>query len=451
LFVRRSNYQNIRLKNKNSSYILRENIPIAVIGFSYETADVIIREKGSFNESRQNKVIYMLSKDFNARGSIIVSTCNRTEIYVCGRKVIKYMDDICLKLDKITKSNIFSDRTITYILTGRQAIQHFFRVITSLDSQIVGEPQITGQVKNAYEKSRKMSNTDILLNRMYNFGMQTEKKVRSKTKLTEGAISVCYAGVDLAREKFGNLINAKVLIIGAGETAQLAAEHFSKQRVSKLFITNRTFKKAENIAKKHKGNAIKWQNIAEAIGMSDIIISSTSSNTYVIDFPMIEKAVILNNKKSLLLIDLAMPRDIQPSVAKINGVNLFNLDSLKEIVENNIEKRKKEIPKAEKIVDKFVEEYIEWYNTLPVIKTITQLSKYFEEIRELEFKRLKNRFSKVNLEAAEYLSKSLMKKFLHQHIISLRRNSKNPDKRKQHIDLVDEIYRLNGNGVNENK
>ncbi len=427
----------------------RENIPIAVVGFNHLTADVKIREKGAFNEGQQTRIMKLLSKDFNTRGALILSTCNRTEIYICGRKAIKYISKIRQRLDKINPTDIFCDENITYTYTGKKAIHHFFRVITSLDSQIIGESQITGQVKDAYEKSRSLAFTDILINRLYNFGMQTEKQVRSKTYLSEGAISISFAGVELARKIFGNLRQTNVLLIGTGDTAELAAEHFSSHGASQVFVVNRTFKNAKKLAEKFGGTAISWENLNETLLQTNIIISATSSDDYVLDYKTLESAAKLRDYKSLFLIDLAIPRDIDPAVSDIDGVFLYNLDSLQDTVQKNIELRKKEIPKAEKIVDKYVSEYIAWYNTLPVVKTITQLSQYFEEIRDQEFKRLKNRFSKESLAEAEYLSKSLMKKFLHHHIMSLRRNSPDPERRKQHIDLVDEIYRLNGSTINE--
>jgi glutamyl-tRNA reductase len=427
----------------------RENIPLAVIGFNHLTADVQIREKAAFNENQQLRIMKLLSKDFNTRGSLILSTCNRTEIYVCGRKAIKFVYEICQMLDIINKTNTFCNEDITYIYTGKKAIHHFFRVITSLDSQIIGESQITGQVKTAYEKSRLLSYTDILINRMYNFGMQTEKHVRSKTYLSEGAVSISFAGVELARKIFGNLQKTKVVLIGAGDTAELAAEHFTSRDISQIYVVNRTYKNAEKVAKKFNGKAVEWSNLTEAIYQANIIITATSSDEYILNYPILEAAAKQREYKSIFLIDLAIPRDVDPSVSDIDGVFLYNLDSLQDIVNNNIKLREKEIPKAEKIVNKYVSEYIEWYNTLPVIKTITQLSQYFEEIREQEFERLKGRFSKENLEEAEYLSKSLMKKFLHHHIVSLRKSSTNPQRQKQHIDLVDEIYRLNGSTVNE--
>ena len=204
----------------------QENIPIAIVGLNHKTANVDIREKATFSDVQQTSLIHQLSEKFNTRGTLVLSTCNRTEIYLCGRKAIKYISELCAFLDKTKKENIFSNKETTYVYTGRKAIQHFFRVITSLDSQIIGEPQITGQVKNAYEKSHQLNYTDVLINKMYNFGMQVEKQVRNNTYLADGAVSVSFAGVELARKIFGNLRKSTVLLIGAGETAELVALNF---------------------------------------------------------------------------------------------------------------------------------------------------------------------------------------------------------------------------------
>ena len=429
----------------------QENIPIAIVGLNHKTANVDIREKATFSEDQQSSLILQLSKRFNIRGALVLSTCNRTEIYLCGRKVIKYISDLCTFLDKTKKENIFSNKETTYIYTGRKAIHHFFRVITSLDSQIVGEPQITGQVKDAYEKSRQLNHTDVLINKMFNFGMQVEKQVRTNTYLGDGAVSVSFAGVELARKIFGSLHNSTILLIGAGETAELAALNFVDREVSKILVANRTIKNARRIAKKVNGEALQLEDLAQAIEQADIIITAVSSDEFVLKKLNLEQIAKKRDFRSLFLIDLAIPRNIDPTVAEIDGIFLYNLDDLQDIVKSNIERRKNEIPKAEKIVENHLNEYIDWYNTLPVIKTITKLSQYLEEIRKQEFERLKNRFPKESLEEAEYLSKSLMKKFLHHHIISLRKSSNDPNRRKQHIDLVDEIYQLNGSELKNDK
>lgn len=427
------------------------NIPITVVGFNHYSAGVEIRERTTFSENQKSTIIRRLSKKYNTRGAMILSTCNRTEIYVSGRKATKYILDICNWLDTKIKENIFCNEDIVYIFKGRKAIHHFFRVITSLDSQMIGEPQITGQVKDAYEKSRSLGHTDILLNKMYNFGMQVEKQVRSKTYLTDGAVSVSFAGVEMARKIFGNFKNTTVLLIGAGETAELVALHFASREVSRMLVANRTYKKAHRLAAKFQGESLHIERLDQALDQVDIVITATSSDKYIVDRQLLERVARQRDYKPIFFIDLAIPRDIDPSASDIDGVFLYNLDSLQEVVQKNIEQRKKEIPKAEKIVENHVAEYINWYNTLPVVKTITQLSRYFEEIRQQEFERLKNRFPKDSQDEAEYLSKSLMKKFLHHHIMTLRRSREDPDRQKQHIDLVGEIYRLNESEADNDK
>jgi glutamyl-tRNA reductase len=427
------------------------NIPIVVIGFNHQTANVQIREKATFTNKQQNRIIEQFSKKYNTRGVIMLSTCNRTEIYLCGRRAIKYLSDIRTWLDSIVNEPIFCNDKIVYIYKGGIAVHHFFRVISSLDSQMIGEPQITGQVKDAYEHSHHLKHTDVLINKMYQFGMEVEKEVRSKTYLADGAVSVSFAAVELARKIFGNLQNTAVLLIGAGETAELAAQHFAARQALRILVINRTYKNACQVAAKFQGEAIKFEKLAQAVEQADIVISATSSDQALLDKDLLQNVAKQRNYKPLFLIDLAIPRNIEPSVSEIDGVFLYNLDNLEEVVHQNIEQRRKEIPKAEKIVNQHVSKYLNWYNTLPVVKTIKQLSSFFEEIREQEFNRLKNRFSEKNREEAEYLSKSLMKKFLHHHIISLRKNHQDPQRQKLHIDLVGEIYKLNESESEDDK
>jgi glutamyl-tRNA reductase len=278
---------------------------------------------------------------------------------------------------------------------------------------------------------------------MYNFGMQVEKQVRSKTYLADGAVSISSAAVELARKIYGNLQHTTVLLIGAGETAKLAALSFVKRDVSKIIVVNRTYKNACHLAAEFQGEAIQMKHLQQAIHKADIVITATSSDRFIVNKQDLEKVAKHRDYKPIFLIDLAIPRDVDPDVTDIDGVFLYNLDALQEIVQKNIEQRKTEIPKAERIVEDHVHKYIKWYKTLPMVKTITQLSKYFEEIREREFERLKSRFPENSLGEVENLSRSLMKKLLHHHIMTLRRSNGDPLRLKQHIDLVGEIYPLN--------
>lgn len=421
-----------------------ENVPITVVGLNHVSAAVCLREKAAFNDAQQATIFRQLSTEYNARGAIILSTCNRTEIYLSGRKAAKYIDDVCHWLDSLIRARIFTNPETVYIYKGRQAVTQFFRVIAGLDSQIVGEPQITGQVKNAYERSRRINCTDLLLNKMYHAGMQAEKKVRNQTFLGEGAVSVSFAAVELARKIFTGLEKRTVLLIGAGETAQLAACHFFKQGITRMIILNRTGEKARKLAQRFAGRALPLQKLPQALLQADIVLAATSSDNFILDKSCLEELARKRNYRPLSLIDLAMPRDIDPAVRDIDGIFLYDLDDLQEVVEANLQQRRKEIPRAETIINGCVDDFLNWYGSLPVVQTITQLSGYLEEIRQKEFNRLKNRFPKEYRAEAEYLSRSLMKKFLHHHIVTLRNNTNDPLRQKLHMELVDEIYKLNG-------
>jgi glutamyl-tRNA reductase len=427
------------------------NIPLSVVGLSHHTSGVDIREKASLNDDEFEALIQKFSNAYEACGIMILSTCNRTEIYVSGNEAVQDISTICRWLDNLKAQKVFCNTPYTYTYTGLQAIQHFFRVISSLDSQLVGEPQITGQVKEAYEKSLDLNATNILINKMYNFGMQEERQVRGKTYLTDGAVSVSFAGVELARKIFGNLINTTVLLIGAGETAELAATHFIKRDAGNILVVNRTFKKAQILAEKFDGKPFEISDLPAALDQADIVISATSSKDYVVTEKMIKEVSKKRDYKPVFLIDLAIPRDVDPAAKNIDGVFLFNLDSLQEIVNANLERRQDEIPKAEKIINHYLTEYNKWFHALPVTDTITQLNRCFEEIREKEFERLKRRFPEDSRAEVEYLTKSLMKKFLHQHIRTLRHSNLDHSRQKQHIDLVSEIYQLNGSSLENDR
>ncbi len=430
----------------NDSY--QRNIPLAVFGLNHRTAGVEIREKASLGDEECKSLIQQFTAKYEACGIMILSTCNRTELYIGGKEASSQLSLLCEQVDEFIKQKIFCNEDVTYIYYDKQAVHHFFRVISGLDSQMIGETQITGQVKDAYEKALALNSTDLFINKMYHFGMQAEKQVRSNTYLTDGAASVSFAGVELARKIFNHLQKNIILLIGAGETAELAAMHFLKRDVSKILVVNRTYAKAETLAKKFSGEAVPIEDLNTALYRSDIVISATSSKDYVVGIEMLKDVTKKRDHKPIFLIDLAIPRDIDPASRKLDGVYLYDLDSLQDIVDNNIKKRKAEIPKAEKIIQHHVDAYMQWYKDLPVTDTITKLSSFFEEIREKEYQRLKKRFPEENQAEVEYLTKSLMKKFLHQHIKTLRENNNNQHRRKQYIDLMSEIYLKNGS---ENK
>ncbi len=417
-------------------------IPIALIGISHKTASVEIREHVALSEDEQKTVVKEIPVKFNLDGCLVVSTCNRTEIYISGENSAEQLPGICRWLDSIKKCRYYSDTNVTYRMKGQDTVKHFFKVISGLDSQIVGEPQITGQVKDSYNIAHDFRTTDTIINKMFNFGLQAEKKVRSNTFLSDGAVSVSFAGVELARKIFNNLADKSVLLIGAGETAELAAVHFREKGVKDIFIANRTYEKAENLAQRLGGRAFKLSELDVVLRQADIVISATSSEDYVVTKNMMIPIRRERYGRPVFLIDLAIPRDIDPAADMIDDVYLYNLDDLNEIVQMNLEKRKQEIPKAMKIVDELFEDFHKWFSSHSVSSIIRRLTKHFDQLRMKELHRLRNRLPENGFEEIEYLTKSIMNKLMHQHIKSLKKSVSDPDSYQQHVEFIVNLYEL---------
>ena len=338
------------------------HIALGVLGISHKTASVEIRELVSLNEEEQKGIIKKITEDFDVngievQGILILSTCNRTEFYISAEKPDIILPAIKQMLATYKKCPYYTDGTITYEKFGSEAVRHFYNVICGIDSQIVGEMQITGQVKDCYNFAHHLDATDAVLNKLYNFGMQVKKKVRNETFLSDGTVSVSFAGVELARKIFGDLADKRILLVGAGKTAELAAVHFLENNVKAINVANRTLSKE-----------------------TDIVISATSSDNYVITNSMMKEIIRKKYYESIFLIDLAIPRDIDPKIEDLNNVYLYNLDDLNGIVEQNLEKRRMEIPKASKIVEEYLDEFKSWVSTNSMATIISKLKSHFEKL-----------------------------------------------------------------------
>jgi len=424
---------------------MNTHIPLSLIGISHKTAPVEIREALAFSKDEQQTLIHLLPAKFHLGGTIILSTCNRTELYLSGEVEDDRLQELRQYLNEFKHCDYFTNDQFLYSLKGKEAVFHFFQVISGLDSQILGEPQITGQVKNAYQMAYELNGTDALLNKLVNYGLQAEKKVRSQTFLSDGAVSVSYAGVELARKIFTNLNDKIALLVGAGETAELAAQHFMEKGVGKIMIANRTYQKAQELAEKFAGEAFPLNELPNIIHQVDIVISATSSTDYVLTREMIEPYNKKRSNSPLFLIDLAIPRDIDPELDELDFVYLYNLDDLNEVVQSNLTKRQKEVPKAEKIILHYVHEFVEWLSTHASSQIINRLRSYFETLRKNELQRLKSRLPQQGFENVEYLTESITNKILHQHIKLLKANLKNPIKYEQYLEFLESLYEFNEN------
>ncbi|MBD3226102.1 MAG: glutamyl-tRNA reductase [Caldithrix sp.] len=418
-------------------------VPVAVIGVSHKTAPVEIREGAALDNDSQQVLLTKLYNEFDLEGVLILSTCNRTEVYVTGDEVNILLSDIRKRLDAFKEVPYYSNDEYVYIHKGKTAVRHFFKVISGLDSQMIGEPQITGQVKLAYEQAHQAGVTDTLLNKIYNYALQSEKKIRSNTFISEGAVSISFAGVELARKIFSNLEGLNVLLIGAGETVELAATHFMEKGVRSIKVVNRTLQRAQQLASKFNGQAFTLDQVEEALTDVDIVISATAGERYILDYNQLKRISKRRQHEPLFLIDLAMPRDIDPKGNQLDGIYLYNMDDLQEVVDKNLQNRREEIPKAMKFIDQYMDEFSTWMATYSISSTIKQLRRYFDDVRYNELQRLKSRLPQEGMEQVEYLTQSIVNKLLHQHIKILKSKNNNAERKQQKIEIIHELYDLN--------
>ena len=422
---------------------MSDQIPLGLIGISHKTAPVEVREKVALSEEEQKFAVKHLVDHFQVSGCMILSTCNRTEIYLSDDKIEATIEKIRIWLNEFKQCAEFTDQQISYVLRDVDVVDHFFKVLSGLESQIIGEQQITGQVKDSYDLTHSLHGTDALINKLFNFAMQAKKKVHNDTFLSDGTVSISFAGVELARKIFSDLTNKTVLLVGAGKTAELAAYHFQENGVKNINVVNRTFERAEELAEKFGGKAYRQEEISTALMESDIVISATSSKECVVTADMIHPISKKRHHRPIFLIDLAIPRDIDPDIVNINAVFLFNLDDLHEIVKANLEKRKKEIPKSLKIVNEFVHEFQKWVSMNSMSSVVGRLKNKLDILRLNEMDRLKSKLPQNGYkEGIDHLTESIINKVVRQHVKSLKKVAHDPELYKQQIEMILSIYEL---------
>lgn len=422
---------------------MNNQIPLGLIGISHNTAPVEIREKVALNENEQKIVINHIVENIHADGCMVISTCNRTEVYVSNHNIESTIEQIKLWLNEFKKCIEYTQEGTIYEYHDTKVVEHFFKVLSGLDSQIIGEQQITGQVKDSYELTHQLNGTDSLINKLFNFAMQAKKKVHNDTFLSDGTVSVSFAGVELARKIFSDLTNKRILLIGAGKTAELAAFHFHENGVKNIQVVNRTFAKAEELAKKLNGTAFRLEELSEVLSETDIVISATSSNDFVLTPDLVKPVSKKRRHKPIFLIDLAIPRDIDPGIDKIDGVFLYNLDDLHQIVKANLEKRKKEIPKSMKVIAEYVSEFQKWVSMNSMNSIVGRLKTKLDTLRLNEMDRLKSKLPQNGYKSEiDHLTESIINKVVRQHVKSLKKVAHDPELYKQQVDMILNIYEL---------
>lgn len=389
---------------------------IIVVGLSHKTATVEIREKVAFSPNLIEKPLRTLVSLDEIVEGVIVSTCNRVEIYATTRDIAGGIARIKRFMADHHRIPLESLEPHLYSYHSEAAIRHVFRVASSLDSMVVGEPQILGQIKTSYGYAAEYKTSGIILNRFLHKAFSVAKRVRTETRIASSAVSVAFAAVELAKKILGDLSDKTVMLVGAGEMCELAAKHFINCGAKGVMVTNRTLQRAERLAEEFKGEAVPFDELFRHLHRADIVLSSTGAPTTIINPKDVEEVVRRRKFRPMFFIDIAVPRDIDPKVDKVDGAFLFTVDDLQEIVQANLAQRGREAEKAEEIVDQEIGQFFKWLSSLDVTPTIVSLRNRFDEIRRSELEKTLSGWKDLPPDGEkrlEALTMAIMNKLLH--------------------------------------
>jgi glutamyl-tRNA reductase len=403
---------------------------VLVIGLNHKTANVDIRERLAFNGSKLEDGVLRLKELPEVNEVALLSTCNRVEIYASVNETAPAGENIKRFLSGFHNINRADFENSLYIYSDSDAIRHILRVASSLDSMVVGEPQILGQLKEAFDFALSKKTTGIILNRLMKKAISTAKRVRTETRIAENAVSISFAAVELAKKIFTELSGKSFMLLGAGEMAELAARHLVNNGVKDVKVANRTYERGCELAKEFDGQAVRFEDFTKEMVYTDIVICSTGAPAYILFKEQMQKVMKERRHKPVFIIDISVPRNIDPEINKIDNVYLYNVDDLQEVVDTNILERKKEAEKAEKIIDEEVEKFTNWIASLNSVPVIIALRQKAEDIKKEEFEKFKNKFpelDKEKMEAVEYLITAVTNKLIHNPTVTLKENSEDRD------------------------
>ena len=372
---------------------------------------------------------------------VLFSTCNRTELYTFSSEKdlrVEFLTDF-LREQKSASQEVPAARFFSFFASG--AAEHLFHVASGIDSMVVGDVQIQAQVKDAFNLAHDSGTAGFFMNKLFQSAFHVGKRARSETQISEGAISVSYAAVELAERIFDDLHRKKALVIGAGETAQLTAKHLAGKNIGTLYITNRTAERSEQVGKMVGGTTLPFESFRERLAELDIIVSSIQSDGYVLTADDISKINKGRHSGALFLIDIGVPRNVDPAARDLENVFLYDIDSLNGMVNETIQKRQAEIPRIKQIIAEELGELYKWHTSLQASPTIAALSELLEGIRSSEVTKNINRFEQKDRELIELVTKRIVNKILHTPIVNLRNGQdESMSDRLQKINIVRRLF-----------
>ena len=413
-----------------------------LVGVSHKTAPIEVRERLAFPVDRLPEALRQVASLAGVRETLILSTCNRVEILARAESP---REDLTVALTRfLADFHALSSQHLEphlYRYQQREAIRHVFRVASSLDSMIIGESQILGQVKEAYALARSVGTLRGPLEEALTRSFFVAKRVRTETGIASSAVSVSYAAVELARKIFGSLDGKRILLVGAGKMSELAARHLLGHGGSQIFVTNRTAERADEMAAALQGRAVPFDQLFEYAAQCDILISSTAAPSFLIRKPDVQRLLAERKNRPMFLIDIAVPRNIDPEVNKLDNIFLYDIDDLQQVVNANLKERLREAQRGEQIAEQEVEKFLRWLKTLDVVPTIIDLQSQLEQIRQQEISRVESQLGDLTpaqREAIEALTKGLVNKVLHSPVTQLKSLAQQPDG----LRLVETVRRI---------
>jgi glutamyl-tRNA reductase len=396
-------------------------MPLLTIGLNHKTAPVHIRERVAFAPEHLPEVLLSLTAQAQISEAAILSTCNRTEVLCCVDNINStVIIDWFRNYHKLTATEV---APYLYIYPEQEAVRHVLRVASGLDSLILGEPQILGQLKSAYSTARQSGTIGKLLGRLFQHTFSVAKQVRTDTAIGASSVSVAFATVSLAKQIFTDLTQHTALLIGAGETIELTARHLKENGIKRLIIANRTLARAEALVKEFEGAAITLEEIPSYLAEADIVISSTASPLPILGKGAAERAIKQRKHQPILMVDIAVPRDIEPEVGELDDVYLYTVDDLHEIIQEGLRSRQEAALQAEEIIDSQVHHFMGWLRSMEATPTILRYREQMEQLRDEEVRRAIQLLSQGQdpEQVVTLLARALTNKIIHKPSAQLRR------------------------------
>jgi len=417
---------------------------ILVAGLSHKTAPVEVRERIAIpSRDYVETVRRLVTAPFIDEG-VVLSTCNRSEFYCTTAEPEQARGHLLEFVEELGRRNGHTLSSYLYTKEGEDAVRHLFTVAASLDSLVVGEPQILGQVKEAYLASSEAKATGFTLDRLFQEALRTGRDVRSKTEIGSYAISVSSVAVELAKKIFGQLGDRNALVMGVGEISQLTLRSLVSNGIRQVYVANRTHERSVEVAKEVGGTPVEFSRLLEVLRDVDVVVTSTASPRHLIRRDDLAAAMHLRRNRPIFIIDLAVPRDVEPECGQIYNVFLYNIDDLKAVAEGNLERREKEAARAQAIIDREVERFLGWYRSLEVVPTIVSLREKIDGIRDEEFQKAMSKLSHLSekdRKVVEQFGTSVVQKILHGPTVRLK-GIENDESARGLIHSLRHLFRL---------